>query len=401
MRAIDEIRASSSTRAPRTTVTAPALADDRPDSPKGWTGPKEVDGKQVEGTSARTRCRSSMDKHPEHLVQLESGCAATAPRSCSTTPALIPELQASRRRGERRMGANPHANGGLLLRDLRMPDFRDYAVARAGARRRRRGEDTHVLGRSCATCAKLNGRAQLPCLRSRRNASNRLEAVFEVTAAAGTPSPGQRRVSRADGRVMEMLSEHHVRGLARGLPAHRPSRLFQLLRGLHPHRRLDVQPARQVAQGLQPAALAAADRLAQLPARLARVAQDHNGFTHQDPGFIDHVVNKKAEVVRVYLPPDANCLLSVLWITACAAATTSTSSWPKHPRPQWLTWTPRRRTAPGHRHLGVGQQRSGGEPDVVMACCGDVPTLETLAAVSILREQLPELASASSTSSTS
>ena len=210
------------------------------------------------------------------------------------------------------MSANPHANGGLLLRDLRLPDFRDYAVEvpTPGATD---AEATRVMGEFLRDVMKLNLEARNFRLFSPdENNSNRWQDV----ARGDQPRLGRRdlpvrRPPRPRRPGDGDAQRAPVPGLARRLSAHRPARLLLLLRGVHPHHRLDVQPARQVAEGLQPHPLAAADRLAELPARRRHVwRQDHNGFSHQDPGFIDHVVNKKAEVIRVYLPPDANCLLS-------------------------------------------------------------------------------------------
>ena len=224
--------------------------------------------------------------------------------------------------------------------------------------------------------------------------SNRWQDVFEATdrrwmaeRLPGGRPPRPRRPG--DGGPQRAP----VPGLAGGLPAHRPARLLHLLRGVRPHRRLDVQPARQVAQGLPPHPLAAADRVAQLPALSSHVwRQDHNGFSHQDPGFLDHVVNKKAEVIRVYLPPDANCLLSVTDHCLRSRNYVNVVVAGKQPAPQWLTMD----EAVRHCEAGLGiwewaWNDQGAEPDVVMACCGDVPTLETLAAVDLLRQHVPDL----------
>ena len=294
------------------------------------------------------------------------------------------------------MSANPHANGGLLLRDLELPDFRDYARRRRPARAPRSSEATRVLGELPARrrCAH-NPHATSGCSGPDETASNRLGAVFEVDR----PGLGRRARCRGDdhlapdGRVMEVLSRAPVPGLAGGLPAHRPPRAVQLLRGVHPHHRLDVQPARQVAEGHARHPVAAADRVAELPAVLATCgARTTTASRHQDPGFIDHVVNKKAEVVRVYLPPDANTLLSVADHCLRSRNYVNVIVAGKQPALNYLSMD----EAIAHctRGLGIWDWASnddGGEPDVVLACAGDVPTLETLAAVDLLREHLPDL----------
>ena len=300
------------------------------------------------------------------------------------------------------MSANPHANGGLLLRDLDLPDFRDYAVdvpAPGGASTRR---PPACSAAACATSSRAT-RTTFRLFGPDETASNRLDAVFEVTDRAfdGEIIAG-RRPPGPDGRVMEVLSEHLCQGWLEGYLLTGRHGLFNCYEAFihivdsmfNQHAKwLKVDPRHPVA---------AARRLAQLPALLAVWRQDHNGFSHQDPGFIDHVVNKKAEVIRVYLPPDANTLLSVAdhclrsrhYVNVIVAGKQPQPSGchgrgghPLHPR--------RRASGSGHR-----QTTTATPPDVVMACCGDMPTLETLAAVALLREHLPQLRSGWSTWST-
>ena len=363
-------------------------------APKGWTGPKEVDGKQVEGSFRAHQVPIAMDK-PEHLVQLEEWLRSYHPEELfDDNGTLIPELQALAPKGQRRMGANPHANGGLLLRELRMPDFRTYEqpVPAPGAVE---AQDMTVLGAFVRDIMRENMDARnFRIFAPDETASNRLSPVFEVT--------GRRWVAEAtdndefldpDGRVMDsMLSEHMCEGWLEGY----------LLTGRHGFfnsyeafiRIVDSMVA-QHAKWLKVCnQLPWRQDIASLNYVLASNVwqQDHNGFTHQDPGFLDHVSNKKADVVRIYLPPDANCLLSCFdhcirsrnYINVIVAS--------KHPRPQWLTME----QAVRHCTQGVSiwewaSSDQGAEPDVVMACCGDTPTLETLAAVTILREKLPEV----------
>ena len=363
-------------------------------APKGWTGPKEVDGKQVEGSFRAHQVPIAMD-NPEHLVQLEEWLRSYHPEELfDDNGTLIPELQALAPKGQRRMGANPHANGGLLLRELRMPDFRTYEqpVPAPGAVE---AQDMTVLGAFVRDIMRENMDARnFRIFAPDETASNRLSPVFEVT--------GRRWVAEAtdndefldpDGRVMDsMLSEHMCEGWLEGY----------LLTGRHGFfnsyeafiRIVDSMVA-QHAKWLKVCnQLPWRQDIASLNYVLASNVwqQDHNGFTHQDPGFLDHVANKKADVVRIYLPPDANCLLSCFdhcirsrnYINVIVAS--------KHPRPQWLTME----QAVRHCTQGVSiwewaSSDQGAEPDVVMACCGDTPTLETLAAVTILREKLPEV----------
>ena len=293
------------------------------------------------------------------------------------------------------MGANPHANGGLLLRDLRMPDFRDYAVdvptpgtvvAEATTRARRLPARRHEAERRAR-----NFRVFAPD----ELASNRLGAIFEVTDRAWMAETPARGRPPRPGRPGDGDPERaHLPGLARGVPPDRAPRLLHDVRGVRPHRRLDVQPARQVAEGDRARRSPGAAPIASLNYLLTSHVwrQDHNGFSHQDPGFLDHVVNKKAEVIRVYLPPDANTLLSVMDHCLRSRDYVNVIVAGKQPALQYLDMD----EAVKHCTAGIGiwewaTNDRGHEPDVVMACCGDIPTLETLAAVDLLREYFPEL----------
>jgi xylulose-5-phosphate/fructose-6-phosphate phosphoketolase len=364
-------------------------------SPKGWTGPKMIDGKANEGTFRSHQVPlSDPAKNPEHLRQLESWLRSYRPEELFDQQGrLKPELAALAPRGERRMGANPHANGGMLLRDLRMPDFTDYAVDVP-----KRGiagiGDTHVLGRFLRDVVKLNAEQRnFRIFGPDETMSNGLEAVFEATNRqwlAGT-ADNDEFLARS-GRVMEMLSEHQCEGWLEGYLLTGRHGLFNCYEAfIHIVDSMFNQHAKwlKVTGGL-----VWRRKIASLNYLLSSHVwrQDHNGFTHQDPGFLDLVVNKKAEIVRVYLPPDANCLLSVMDHCLRSRHYVNVVVAGKHPAPQWLSMD----AAVKHCSEGIGiwqwasnDQRS--EPDLVMACAGDVPTLEILAATSILREQLPEL----------
>jgi len=261
--AVEQIKKNPGGRPHPRQLRASALADDRLNSPKGWTGPKMVDGLQVEGTFRSHQVPLSDPAiHPEHLKLLEDWLKSYRPEELFDDQGrLKPELAELAPKGEQRMGANPHANGGILLRDLRMPDFRDYAVDVPLPGVRGIG-DTHVLGRFLRDVAKLNSEHRnFRVFAPDETLSNGLEALFEVTKrqweAATVPND---EFLAPTGRVMEMLSEHQWRGLARGLPAHRRHGLFNCYRGVHPHRRFDVQPARQVAESHVAPAVAAKDR---------------------------------------------------------------------------------------------------------------------------------------------
>ncbi|CAK0781121.1 putative phosphoketolase [Gammaproteobacteria bacterium] len=364
-------------------------------SPKGWTGPKVVDGQQIEGTFRAHQIPLAVDaEHPEHLKRLEDWLKSYRPEELFDAQGrLQPELAELAPKGERRMGANPHANGGMLLRDLVMPDFRDYAVnvPLPGAVT---AADAHELGVFLRDVAKLN-RAQrnFRIFGPDETLSNRLGAVFEVTNRQwdACTQDNDEFLAR-DGRVMEMLSEHQCQGWLEGYLLTGRHGLFNCYEAfIH----IIDSMFNQHAKWLKVTAdLPWRRKIASLNYLLASHVwqQMHNGFTHQDPGFIDHVVNKKADVVRVYLPPDANCLLSVWDHCLKSRHYVNVVIAGKYQAPQWLTMD----AAVKHCTQGIGiwQWASNDQavaPDMVMACCGDVPTLETLAAVSILREHLPSL----------
>ncbi|MEA5477075.1 phosphoketolase family protein [Pseudanabaena galeata UHCC 0370] len=364
-------------------------------SPKGWTGPKWVDGLQIEGTfRAHQVPLSDPRSHPEHLQQLEAWLRSYRPEELFDEQGrLKPELAELAPKGDRRMGANPHANGGLLLRDLIMPDFRDYAVqiTSPGAVN---ASDAHELGVFLRDVAKLN--------QSQRNfrifgadvtLSDRLGAVFEVTNRQwDARTQDNDEFLAQEGRVMEMLSEHQCEGWLEGYLLTGRHGLFNSYEAfIHIVDSMFNQHAKWLKVSSE---LPWRREIASLNYLLASHVwqQMHNGLTHQDPGFIDLVMNKKASVVRVYLPPDANCLLSVWDHCLRSRHYVNVVIAGKYQAPQWLTME----EAVKHCTAGIGiwdwaGSDRGGEPDVVMACCGDVPTLETLAAVSILRKHLPTL----------
>ncbi len=364
-------------------------------TPKGWTGPKMVDGLPVEGTfRAHQVPLSEPDKNPEHLAQLEAWMRGYKPEELfDSNGRLIAELQALAPHGERRMGANPHANGGTLLRDLRMPDFRSYAVD-VPAPGAIDAEDTRVLGTFLRDVIEQNaGERNFRIFGPDETISNRLTAVFEATERQWVAETVKNDEYLAfDGRVMEMLSEHQCEGWLEGYLLTGRHGLFNSYEAfIHIIDSMFNQHAKwlEVTRRI-PWRRPIASLNILLSSHVWR--QDHNGFTHQDPGFLDHVMNKKSEVVRVYLPPDANTLLSVAdhclrsrhYVNLVIAA--------KHPAPQWLTME----QAVAHCAEGIGiwpwaSNDEGSEPDLVMAASGDVPTLEILAAIKILRHELPEL----------
>ena len=366
-------------------------------SPKGWTGPKEVDGKPLEGSWRSHQVPIAVhDGAPGRVQELEQWLKSYRPEELfDENGTLIPELQALAPKGNRRMGANPHANGGLLLRDLRTPDFRDYAVdvPQPGAVE---AQDMTVMGTYVRDVMELNMESRnFRVFGPDETASNRLSPVFEVTGRRWEDPIDEHLDENLDrdGRVMDsMLSEHLCQGWLEGY----------LLTGRHGFfnsyeafiRIVDSMVA-QHAKWLKVCnQLPWRQKIASLNYVLSSNVwqQDHNGFTHQDPGFLDHVANKKADVVRLYLPPDANCLLSCFDHCIKSRNYVNVMVASKHPRPQWLTME----QAVKHCTQGIGiwqwaSNDQGCEPDVVMACCGDTPTLETLAAVTILRHYLPDL----------
>ena len=364
-------------------------------SPKGWTGPVTVDGVANEGTFRSHQVPiSDPASHPGHLEAIEAWLRSYRPEELfDAAGRLRPELAELAPRPERRMGANPHANGGLLLRDLQMPDYRDFAceVPEPGVRG---AGDTRVLGKFLAAIASANeAQRNFRVFGPDETISNGLEALFDVTDRQWEAAtlPGDESLATT-GRVMEMLSEHQCQGWLEGYLLTGRHGLFNCYEAfIHIVDSMFNQHAKWLKVTSH---IPWRRRIASLNYLLASHVwrQDHNGFTHQDPGFIDHVVNKKAEVVRVYLPPDANCLLSVMDHCLRSRHYVNVVVAGKHPAPQWLSIE----AAAAHCAAGIGiwDWASGDTrvaPDLVMACCGDVPTLETLAAVSILREQLPEL----------
>jgi len=364
-------------------------------SPKGWTGPKMIDGLQIEGTFRSHQVPLSDPRaNPEHLKLLEEWLRSYRPAELfDDSGRLKPELAELAPKGQRRMGSNPHANGGMLLQDLRMPDFRDYAAAVASPGAPGLG-DTRVLGPFLRDVMKLNlEAANFRLFGPDETLSNGLDAVFETTDRQWNAETRTNDEFLAPaGRVMEMLSEHQCEGWLEGYLLTGRHGLFNCYEAfIH----IVDSMFNQHAKWLKiTAGLPWRRKISSLNYLLASHVwrQDHNGFTHQDPGFIDHVVNKKAEVVRVYLPPDANCLLSVMDHCLRSRHYVNVVVAGKHPAPQWLTMD----EAVKHCTRGIGlwpwaSNDHDGEPDVVMVCCGDVPTLETLAAVSIMRGRLPAL----------
>ena len=332
-------------------------------SPKGWTGPKIVDGLQVEGTfRAHQVPLSDPATHPEHLKLLEDWLKSYRPEELFDEQGrLKPELAELAPKGERRMGANPHANGGILLRDLRMPDFRDYAADVPSPGAPGIG-DTHVLGRFLRDVAKLNGEQRnFRVFGPDETLSNGLEALFEATKRQWDAAtvPNDEFLAPA-GRVMEMLSEHQCEGWLEGYLLTGRHGVFNCYEAfIHIVDSMFNQHAKWLKVT---SCLPWRRKIASLNYLLASHVwrQDHNGFTHQDPGFIDHVVNKKAEVVRVYLPPDANCLLSVM--DHCLRSRHYVNRGDRGQAPcAAVADDGRRRQAlhRGHRHLAVGQQRPG------------------------------------------
>ena len=354
-----------------------------------------VDGLQVEGTfRAHQVPLTNFVAHPDRLRQLEDWLRSYRPEELfDERGRLIAELAELAPKGERRMGANPQANGGLRRRNLRIPSFREYAIEVAEPGAPGIG-DTHVLGRFVRDVARLNNEPRnFRVFGPDETLSNGLEAVFEVTNRQWLASSLENDVFLApSGQVMEVLSEHQCEGWLEGYLLTGRHGLFNCYEAfIHIVDSMFNQHAKwlKVTSGLP-----WRRKIPSLNYLLASHVwrQDHNGFTHQDPGFIDHVVNKKSEVVRVYLPPDANCLLSVMDHCLRSSHYVNVVVAGKHPAPQWLAMD----EAVRHCTEGIGiwpwaSNDQTAEPDVVMACCGDVPTLETLAAVSILRERLPEL----------
>ena len=365
-------------------------------SPKGWTGPKVVDGVPIEGTFRSHQVPLLVDSdHPDHVALLEAWMRSYRPAELFDVGGrLLPELAELAPAGDRRMGANPHANGGILLRDLRMPDFAVHAVTvpSPGAVN---AQDTLVLGQFLRDVVKLNqGQRHFRLFGPDETISNLLGAVFEATSRQWDARTRENDEFLApDGRVVDsMLSEHQCEGWLEGYLLTGRHGLFNCYEAfIHIVDSMFNQHAKWLKVTRE---LPWRREIASLNYLLASHVwqQDHNGFTHQDPGFLDHVVNKKADIVRVYLPPDANCLLSVVDHCLRSRNYVNVVVAGKHALPQWLTMD----EAVVHCTEGIGiwqwaSNDQDAEPDVVMACCGDTPTLEILAAVSMLRTHLPEL----------
>jgi xylulose-5-phosphate/fructose-6-phosphate phosphoketolase len=364
-------------------------------TPKGWTGPKVVNGQPVEGTFRSHQVPlTDPATNPEHLAMLQAWMRSYRPEELfDAVGTLRSDLAALAPAGARRMGANPHANGGLLLCDLRLPDFRDYAVA-VHAPGAVDAEDTRVVGRFLRDVIVANeDRRNFRLFGPDETVSNRLDAVFAATNRQwdAETKAGDEWLA-PEGRVLEVLSEHQCQGWLEGYLLTGRHGLFNTYEAFaHIVDSMFNQHAKwlKVTRGL-PWRRPIASLNYLLASHVWR--QDHNGFTHQDPGFIDHAVNKKAEVVRVYLPPDANCLLSVMDHCLRSRHYVNIVVAGKHDAPQWLDMD----TAVRHCAAGIGLWEWAGndrsaEPDLVMAAAGDVPTLEVLAAVSLLRQYLPAL----------
>jgi len=364
-------------------------------TPKGWTGPKVVDGKKIEGNFLAHQVPISMEKPEEHLKILEDWLRSYKPEELfDENGRAFEDIRSLAPVGNARIGANPHGNGGLLLRDLRLPDFRDYAFDTQG-HGERDGQDMIELGKFVRDIFKLNKEAKnFRIFGPDETNSNRLNAVFE---AENRDWNAERYDDddhlAADGRVMDsMLSEHMCEGWLEGY----------LLTGRHgffatyeAFARIIDSMAAQHAKWLKVSnQLPWREEIASLNLIMASTVwqQDHNGFTHQDPGFMDHIANKKADVVRLYLPPDANCLLSCFDHCIRSRNYVNVIVASKHPRPQWLSMP----EAVKHCTQGIGiwewaSNDQGQDPDIVFACAGETPTLEALAAVSILKSEIPEI----------
>jgi xylulose-5-phosphate/fructose-6-phosphate phosphoketolase len=362
-------------------------------TPKGWTGPKEVDGLVTEGSFRSHQVPlAEVRSNPEHLAQLEAWLRSYRPEELfDERGALRPELAELAPTGERRMGANPHANGGLLLRELELPDFREYGVE-VPAPGTGTSEATRVLG-SFLRDVIVSNRENFRLMGPDETASNRLNAVFECTDRTWEAEivPGDESLAH-DGQVMEVLSEHLCQGWLEGYLLTGRHGLFNCYEAfIHIVDSMFNQHAKwlKVTRAI-PWRRPIASLNYLLSSHVWR--QDHNGFSHQDPGFIDHVVNKKAEIVRVYLPPDTNCLLSVADHCLRSRDYVNVIVAGKQPALNYLGMA----DAVAHCTRGIGvwdwaSSDEGEEPDVVLACAGDVPTLETLACTAILKRELPDL----------
>jgi xylulose-5-phosphate/fructose-6-phosphate phosphoketolase len=393
MERIDRIQREA--RSPGVTVSRPRWPMIVLQSPKGWTGPKVVDGERVEGTwRAHQVPLAGLATNPEHLRMLEQWLRSYRPEELfDEKGAPVPLVRESSPKGARRMGSNPHANGGTLLQDLHLPDFRKYAsrLTRPGAEL---AESTKLLGAYLRDLFKLNRESRnFRLWGPDETSSNRLDAVFEVTQRTWVAEgeSGDTHLA-ADGRVMEVLSEHQCQGWLEGYLLSGRHGLFSCYEAfIHIVDSMFNQHAKWLESSQRiPWRRSVASLNILLSSHVWR--QDHNGFSHQDPGFIDIVCNKRANVVRVYLPPDGNTLLCVADQCLRSRDLVNVIIAGKHPEPQWLDIE----SAYKHCAVGIGifewaSSDLDGEPDVVMACAGDVPTMETLAAVSLLRQHAPDL----------
>lgn len=364
-------------------------------SPKGWTGPKSVDGKKTEGSWRSHQVPfSDMSESSGHLQLLETWLRSYQPETLfDDKGALIAELAALAPRGNRRMGANPHANGGHLLRDLKLPKCQNYAVE-VSEPGQIDAESTRVLGQFLRDVMRANQeQGNFRVVGPDETASNRLGALFEATDRCWVADtvPDDENLS-PDGRVMEILSEHTCQGWLEGYLLSGRHGLFSCYEAfIHIVDSMFNQHAKWIKVSKE---IPWREPIASLNYLLTSHVwrQDHNGFSHQDPGFIDIVVNKKADIIRVYLAPDANTLLCVTDSCLRSKDFINVIIAGKQPQPQWLDME----SAVKHCSAGIGiwewaSSDHDGEPDVVMACAGDVPTLETLAAIDLLRQRIPEL----------
>ena len=388
-----EIQGAARTRDPLTRPDRPRWPMIVFRTPKGWTGPKMVDGKPVEGTWRAHQVPIADFRTPAHLVQLEAWMQSYRPRELFDEEGRFrDEFAALAPTGQRRMGSNPHANGGVLLQPLSMPDFHDFAVVvpQPGGVQ---AEATRVLGTLLREVMKLNlAGGNFRLFGPDETASNRLDPVYAVSGKVWMAEIEAVDTDLgADGRVMEVLSEHLCEGWLEGYLLTGRHGLFSCYEAfIHIVDSMFNQHAKWLAVSARiPWRKPIASLNYLLTSHVWR--QDHNGFSHQDPGFIDHVANKKAAVVRIYLPPDANCLLSVA--DHCLRSTNfiNVIVAGKQPEWQWLGID----AAVRHCSVGAGiwqwASNDDGDPDVVMACAGDVPTLETLAAVTLLRGYVPDI----------
>ncbi len=364
-------------------------------TPKGWTGPKEVDGLKTEDSWRSHQVPlSGLARKPEHIRQLEAWLKSYRPEELFDAEGrLIEELQALAPSGARRMGANPHANGGLLIKQLHMPDFREYAVevVQPG---QTEAESTRVMGTFLRDVMRLNLKTRnFRVFGPDETASNRLQNLYEATPKTWLAETLPEDEDLApDGRVMEILSEHTCQGWLEGYLLTGRHGLFSCYEAfIHIVDSMFNQHAKWIKVSKEiPWRRPIASLNYLLTSHVWR--QDHNGFSHQDPGFIDHVINKKADTIRIYLPPDANCLLYVTDKCLRSRNFVNVIVAGKQPQLQWLDMDAAiKHCTAGISVWGWASNDQAGEPDVVLACAGDVPTIEVLAAASILREHLPSL----------